>query len=283
MLILHTHAFGQQPEVQPGLQQSQPASTSCPACSHSGSVEFLSCHIAEAAAACRSFPVADTMAHEMAHLWCGDLVTMAWWSDLWLNARRFPLTPLQHLKAHLHLRAQRSARDAWVVHEDGISLLKERYTGQCMLAAISPIYRTLSLSVVQEACATVFEYFGAGYASVALQGVGTFFYATADVLPFGDDFAGGTQHPISDPSNSGGFRRQVPGAQPSLCFRQRAWVLLRVQTTVLQCTTRQLNLGSAGRLANIMMYTHGAPYTKQMCEALHCCRCGQRRGGPGPV
>ena len=53
--------------------------------------------------------MADTVAHEMAHLWCGDLVTMAWWSDLWLNARRFPHAPLQHLEAHLHLRAQYSA------------------------------------------------------------------------------------------------------------------------------------------------------------------------------
>ena len=65
----------------------------------------------------------------------------------------------------------------------------------------------IELFVLQEACATVFEYFGAGYASAALQGVGTFFYATADVLPFGDDFAG-AQHPISDPSNAGGLRAQ---------------------------------------------------------------------------
>jgi cytosol alanyl aminopeptidase len=31
----------------------------------------------------RSF--ADVMAHELAHQWFGDLVTMAWWDDLWLN------------------------------------------------------------------------------------------------------------------------------------------------------------------------------------------------------
>ncbi len=27
--------------------------------------------------------VAAVVAHEMAHLWFGDLVTMEWWNDLW--------------------------------------------------------------------------------------------------------------------------------------------------------------------------------------------------------
>ncbi len=29
--------------------------------------------------------LASVMAHEMSHMWFGDLVTMAWWDDLWLN------------------------------------------------------------------------------------------------------------------------------------------------------------------------------------------------------
>jgi tricorn protease interacting factor F2/3 len=29
--------------------------------------------------------VAETVAHEIAHMWFGNLVTMSWWSDLWLN------------------------------------------------------------------------------------------------------------------------------------------------------------------------------------------------------
>jgi aminopeptidase N len=28
---------------------------------------------------------AETVLHEMAHMWFGDLVTMTWWDDLWLN------------------------------------------------------------------------------------------------------------------------------------------------------------------------------------------------------
>src|SRR5207253_1056555 len=28
---------------------------------------------------------AEVILHEMAHMWFGDLVTMKWWDDLWLN------------------------------------------------------------------------------------------------------------------------------------------------------------------------------------------------------
>ena len=29
--------------------------------------------------------VTSVVAHELAHMWFGDLVTMKWWTDLWLN------------------------------------------------------------------------------------------------------------------------------------------------------------------------------------------------------
>ncbi|HTV64176.1 MAG TPA: M1 family metallopeptidase [Bryocella sp.] len=45
--------------------------------------------------------VAETIAHEMAHQWFGDLVTMAWWDDIWLNegfATWMPPHPLAQWK-----------------------------------------------------------------------------------------------------------------------------------------------------------------------------------------
>lgn len=29
--------------------------------------------------------VATVVTHELAHMWFGDLVTMSWWDNLWLN------------------------------------------------------------------------------------------------------------------------------------------------------------------------------------------------------
>ena len=31
------------------------------------------------------FKIAETLAHEASHHWFGNLVTMDWWDDLWLN------------------------------------------------------------------------------------------------------------------------------------------------------------------------------------------------------
>jgi aminopeptidase N len=95
---------------------------------------------------------ANVIAHEMAHMWFGDLVTMAWWDDLWLNesfaeymgtriaaeATRFPgtwttfamqrkawgLRADQHPSTHPVAPAEVSDTDQALLNFDGISYAK---------------------------------------------------------------------------------------------------------------------------------------------------------------
>src|SRR5437667_8240157 len=50
--------------------------------------------------------IASVLAHEMAHQWFGDLVTMAWWDDIWLNegfATWMESKPLEAWKPGWHM------------------------------------------------------------------------------------------------------------------------------------------------------------------------------------
>src|SRR3954452_13105016 len=50
--------------------------------------------------------IAEVLAHEMAHQWFGDLVTMRWWDDIWLNegfANWMETKPLKAWKPEWHV------------------------------------------------------------------------------------------------------------------------------------------------------------------------------------
>lgn len=53
---------------------------------NAGLVTFNDLYIfKEAVDATRLTNFANTITHELAHHWFGNLVTMKWWNDLWLN------------------------------------------------------------------------------------------------------------------------------------------------------------------------------------------------------
>ncbi|MET8655073.1 aminopeptidase N [Nocardia aurea] len=53
---------------------------------NAGAVTFLEDYVFRSKVTRASYERrAETMLHEMAHMWFGDLVTMKWWDDLWLN------------------------------------------------------------------------------------------------------------------------------------------------------------------------------------------------------
>ncbi|MFC4555067.1 aminopeptidase N [Georgenia faecalis] len=88
-----------------------------------GAVTFTEAYVFRSAATDAQYQArANTILHEMAHMWFGDLVTMRWWDDLWLKE-----SFADYMGAHASVAATRftdawtafaSRRKAWAYRQD---------------------------------------------------------------------------------------------------------------------------------------------------------------------
>ena len=74
---------------------------------------------------------ANTILHEMAHMWFGDLVTMRWWDDLWLNES------FAEWASHWCNKGATRFTDAWTTF---LSIRKNWGYRQDQLSSTHPVY-----------------------------------------------------------------------------------------------------------------------------------------------
>jgi tricorn protease interacting factor F2/3 len=74
--------------------------------------------------------VAHVIAHEIAHMWFGDLVTMRWWDDLWLN---------ESFATFMDYKSTNMAYPEWKVWQDFVRTSTSGAMGRDALTKTHPI------------------------------------------------------------------------------------------------------------------------------------------------
>jgi aminopeptidase N len=131
--LLRWYDYFAQPYALPKLDQIGLPATSLAMENWGLITEDLLLHDAQSTSADRDYYTHATLAHEIAHQWFGNLVTMAWWDDLWLNeafATWMAAKAMRELQPTWEADGRRLGQREWAMAED-------------VLAAAKPIVRSV--------------------------------------------------------------------------------------------------------------------------------------------
>jgi aminopeptidase N len=123
--------------------------------------------------------VASVIAHEMAHQWFGDLVTMNWWDDIWLNegfATWMAFKPVEAWKPEWHVQEERAQSEIGALNSDSLQATRPIHQEATTPAQIEELFDAIAYNKAAAVLQMVESYVGP---EVFRQGVNNYLKAHA--------------------------------------------------------------------------------------------------------
>jgi len=157
--------------------------------------------------------VVGVLAHEMAHMWFGDLVTMKWWDDIWLNegfATWMSFKPIKSWKPEWHFERNEIQETGGALSGDGIASVRPIRQKAETPAEIATLFDGVAYGKAASVLRMVEAYVGP---DVFQKGANAYLekhkYANASAEDFWNQMAATSEKPID--GIMAGFTQQ-PGA-----------------------------------------------------------------------
>jgi aminopeptidase N len=123
--------------------------------------------------------VASVIAHEMAHQWFGDLVTMKWWDDIWLNegfATWMAFKPVEAWKPEWHVDEDRVESAIGALNSDSLQATRPIHKEVTSVSQIEELFDAIAYNKAAAVLEMVESYVGP---EVFRQGVNNYLQAHA--------------------------------------------------------------------------------------------------------